>query len=311
MRVIYLTISILMTGLISPHLWAETTAPEGSHAGSGPTTTCRVQLTTTEKAVLHNSDSNAKVRRFYKKGETLTVDQFSGDWIKISWSNGAGSGWLPKSAFDPQDIQAAKNSCLGKRASYPSRGDYDGTGSLEGDISRPSSLISENGLSRHYETLKKFYAAKKRTERYAFVNRPVRGGRMFMTYVVDMKTGRVEDTFQSLMGYNGMGCGTGQTRPGIFRLSGASGIGASRKEHWGNGFRYQVIQNIGGHTKEWGGRGCGQTVQHVAHSNKRMSGRSSNGQRYSAGCFVTSPEKFTQWTQGVAGDALIYNVPEF
>ncbi|NQZ19165.1 MAG: hypothetical protein HRT44_07920 [Bdellovibrionales bacterium] len=111
-----------------------------------------------------------------------------------------------------------------------------------------------------------------------------------------------------------MGCGRGQTRAGIFRLSDASGVGASRKSHWGNRWRYQVMTNIGGHSREWGGDNCGMNYQHVAHSNRHMTDdnphrrRGRGRTRKSAGCFVTSPDIFEQYTEGYAGNALIYNV---
>ena len=123
-----------------------------------------------------------------------------------------------------------------------------------------------------------------------------------------MRTGRVADKFVSLVGYGGIGCGRGQTRPGIFRLSSARGTGASRKPWWGNNHAYQVMTNIGGHSSRWGGNNCGLNSQHVAHSNKNMTKMSSNGRRRSAGCFVTSPDIFNKWTKRMAGDALIYNV---
>lgn len=168
-------------------------------------------------------------------------------------------------------------------------------------------------LRSEYAKLKEFYTAKKRKEKYVFVNKYNKRAGNFLTYVLNMETGKVEDKFVSLIGYRGFGCGKGQTRPGIFRLSSAKGRGASRKAHWGNNHAYHVIANINGHSRRWGGMNCGQSYQHVAHSNKYITKNSSYNRRRrrsskSAGCFVTSPEMFTKWTTKIAGNALIYNV---
>ncbi|MEM7645815.1 MAG: hypothetical protein AAF203_02795, partial [Pseudomonadota bacterium] len=166
-------------------------------------------------------------------------------------------------------------------------------------------------LKRAYQKIRQFMGERSRNEKYAFIN--IKNGKKFKTYVVNMHEGTVADVFDSLIGYRGIGCGKGQTRPGIFRLHNRRGIGASRKPHWGNNWKYYVMQNIGGHSRRWGGRGCGIYYQHVAHSNRHMKGASAQEPargRYSAGCFVTSPEKFNQWTSRVAGNALIYNYAE-
>ena len=242
----------------------------------------------------------------YKPERTppLKIHRISGDWAEVKWKTG--SGWLRKEAFNAAAFEAIREDCETPK--------YDLTPPKEevGDGDRGEKLAEEPKKSiihDEYQTLLKFYRQKKRSERYVFVNkRKPENKMMYDTYVVDMATGEIKDKFDSLIGYKGYGCGDGQTRPGIFRLHHSVGEGASKYSHWGNNWKYYVMQNINGHSHQWGGLGCGLDNQMVAHSNRYMKGADSRGQRNSAGCFVTSPEKFTQWTEKLAGNALIYNV---
>ncbi len=267
-------------------------------------------LKTTSQARIHIQARGQKSRHHYPSNKLLNIARISGDWAMVEWPSG--SGWIHKSKFDGAKFDSAKQRCISGIANqhlYPTRGSIGSSGSLDTAIAaQTSTSIRDNGLTDQYKMLRRFYAEKNRKERYVFINKLTRDRSKFTTYVVDMKTSQVKASFDSLRGYGGIGCGGSQTRPGIFRLHSTSGTGASRKPWWGNNFKYQVMQNIGGHSKKWGGQGCGLNSQIVAHSNKNMRGRSSRGRRFSAGCFVTSPEIFKEWTEKVAGDALIYNV---
>jgi hypothetical protein len=139
--------------------------------------------------------------------------------------------------------------------------------------------------------------------KYAYINKKTgKGG--FATYLVELSSGKIIDTFPSLIGYNGMGCGKGQTRPGVTKLTRYMGTGASRKKWWGNNWRYYDIEPISGVTK------CKINTQIVTHSNKNLSGKSINDRisSHSSGCFTVPPDRLDQMRK-YAGDAYIYNVP--
>ena len=254
-------------------------------------------------------------RNYTELGKKLWVTEVDGDFAKIEFGPGQ-FVWVHRGSFPPAEWARVSHQCeIGphvadfpdNRTAYPSRGsNASNSGSLDRTNLRYNSSEVGNNLRNHYAKLKEFYENNNRHERYAFVNIP--NGYKNRTHIIDMQEGKVVADFDSLRGYAGYGCGTGQTRPGIYRLHSARGTGASRKSHWGNNYAYHVVQNVGGHTRQWGGMGCGVDPQRVAHSNNNMSGPNSNGERYSAGCFVTSPEVFDQWVTRLAGDALIYNI---
>jgi hypothetical protein len=139
---------------------------------------------------------------------------------------------------------------------------------------------------------------------YAYINKRAKNG-AFTTYLVDVKTGKVKDTFPSLIGYNGIGCGTGQSRPGIFKLTTQKGVGLHRKAWWGNNKQYYDIANVPG------GSRCGEhlDVQVIAHSNVNVPNVCTAKviRSRSAGCFTTSPDKWDKMKE-FAGKAYIYNV---
>lgn len=138
---------------------------------------------------------------------------------------------------------------------------------------------------------------------YAYINKKTGNGG-FATYLVQLESGRIIDTFPSLMGYNGMGCGKGQTRPGVTKLTRYMGTGGSRKRWWGNHWMYYDIEPISGVTK------CRINTQIVTHSNVNLRGKGPFDRitSHSAGCFTVPPDRLDQMRK-YAGNAYIYNVP--
>lgn len=138
---------------------------------------------------------------------------------------------------------------------------------------------------------------------YAYINKRTPNG-AFATYLVELKSGRILDTFPSLIGYRGMGCGKGQTPPGVIKLTDTVGQGASRKPHWGNNWKLYVMKNIQGVSR------CPPDGQIVAHSNVNLSGKDTDDKikSKSAGCFTVPPDRLAQMHK-YAGNAYIYNVP--
>lgn len=308
-----LALCSLLSGLLmTSNAFAETTGSDEEIAPVLETPkaiqNCRTKLQVKGEAHLYDFIGGQKMGHHYSSNNPpLKINRISGDWAEVRWSTA--SGWVKKSAFDPDQFEALRKECNSPLSSLFERREDRGTGDLGDTVL--SEKVQSGDITKEYNELLRFYKNRNRTERYAFINKPIlHNGRMFQTYVVDMTTGEVKKTFASLMGYNGIGCGKGQTRPGIFEMHSASGTGASKKDHWGNNWQYQVIQNIGGHGQAYGGKNCGVDMQIVAHSNINMTGVRSNGLRYSAGCFVTSPDIFDSYTSKLAGNALIYNVSE-
>jgi hypothetical protein len=138
---------------------------------------------------------------------------------------------------------------------------------------------------------------------YAYINKD--NGSSLITYLVNLKSGKVIDMFPSLKGYNGIGCGKGMTRPGITKLTSEVGRGKSRKRHWGNNHMYYGIRSIAGVTKC---RNADIQSDIVAHSNVNLSGKKV-GDRVtskSAGCLTVPPDRLNQMKH-YAGKAYIYN----
>ncbi len=138
---------------------------------------------------------------------------------------------------------------------------------------------------------------------FAYINKKNgRGG--FATYLVDLNKGRIIDTFPSLIGYNGLGCGKGQTPPGVQKLTAKTGKGASRKAHWGNDWLYYDMDPVASATP------CSDDPQVVVHSNKRLTDKSPGDyiSSRSAGCFTVPPDRLDQMKH-YAGNAYIFNVP--
>jgi hypothetical protein len=146
------------------------------------------------------------------------------------------------------------------------------------------------------------------TAKFAYINKPAQhpngGKKHFITYLVNLTTGKVLDHFPSLMGYAGMGCGKGQTPPGVSVLTNEVARGKSRKKHWGNNHRYYDIDTIPGVSR------CKEDTEIVAHSNVNMANKDVGDpiKSASAGCFVVDPKKLTEMSK-YAGKAVIYNVP--
>jgi hypothetical protein len=139
---------------------------------------------------------------------------------------------------------------------------------------------------------------------YAYINKRSTNG-AFTTYLIEMKSGKVIKTFPSLIGYNGIGCHKGQSRPGIFKLTDSVGRAAHPKSWWGNGKKYYDIANVPG------GSPCGENLsnQVVAHSNVNVPNSCSAGtiRSRSAGCFTVSPANWDDLAN-YADKAYIYNV---
>lgn len=142
----------------------------------------------------------------------------------------------------------------------------------------------------------------KKEHEYAYINK-VNGHGTFTTYLVQISTGKIIDMFPSLIGYNGIGCGKGQTRPGLTTLTANVGQGASRKKWWGNNWKYFDIEPVKGVTR------CHIDSELVVHSNMNLKGKDVDDKvkSKSAGCFVVPPDRLTQMNQ-YAGNAYIYNV---
>jgi hypothetical protein len=178
-------------------------------------------------------------------------------------------------------------------------------GSLLDQLNTYTSDYAPQAIAKELKDIRKYSARHPNSAlQYAFINKRSKNG-AFITYQVDLKTGKIEDTFPSLIGYNGIGCGKGQSRPGIFKLTAQKGVGASRKPWWGNNKQYFDIANVPG------GSRCGEHLdsQVVAHSNVNVPNVCTAKviRSRSAGCFTTSPDKWKQMEKR-AGQAYIYNV---
>lgn len=146
--------------------------------------------------------------------------------------------------------------------------------------------------------------AKAGGARYAYINKLSKYG-SFTTYLVDLENnGRIIDLFPSLVGFNGIGCGYGKTRPGVTKLTKTEGQGASRKPWWGNNWKMYDIEPIKGVTQ------CNINSEIVAHSNTNLSGKDIDDRvtSHSSGCFTVPPDRLEQMKK-YAGNAMIYNVP--
>ena len=281
---------------------------------------------------------------YFNPGLTLPIQSIVGDYAEIVYDDAQGkshTGYIHKSDFmsvpmpdnpSQTSFEYMRRVCRGEISSnIPDNTEGSLSDSHNLNNNRPSGLPQnmtqdqKQNFDKALCNLRQFYNTKDRKEKFAFVNIP--NGYKFKTYVVNLQTNRVVDTFDSLKspysgdkGTQGMGCKINRTRPGIFKLSSQMSPGTKRHSWWGRstiGGRSvkapaYVITNVGGHAIEFGGGGnrnplCRSNSTIKAHMNTNMTGASSGGVRYSWGCLITSPQKFEQWTKKLAGDALIVN----
>jgi len=168
---------------------------------------------------------------------------------------------------------------------------------------QPWTWRSADTLNRNISMELNYLKSLHTNTRYAYINKVnCHGG--FDTYLVDMSNNHILDLFPSAMGFNGMGCGYGKTRPGVTKLTNVSGTGAHHHSWWGNDAKMYDIQPITGITQ------CPINNQIVAHSNVNLQGKSCTDRitSHSSGCFTVPPDRLAQMDK-YAGNALIYNVP--
>lgn len=158
------------------------------------------------------------------------------------------------------------------------------------------------------------FADKHGKKQYAYININDSATGGMVTYLVDLKNKKIKDKFPSLIGYRGMGCGHGQTPPGVLLLSDIKETGKSRKKHWGNDWAMYAMTPVEPVSRRGSGPGlttCPHDTQVVAHSNKNIEGKKA-GQRVmskSAGCFTVPPTKLTELDDYAKAGAYVYNVP--
>lgn len=182
----------------------------------------------------------------------------------------------------------------------------------ETTVSTPStdgpSIFERSGdpaaIQKELRNLRAYLAAHpNESQPYAYINKPDTNGAL-NTYLVEIKTGRVINNFPSLQGYNGIGCGFSQTRPGIYKLEGQQIKGASKLPWWGNNWAAYHIRDVAG------GAQCGKPLSNeiLAHSNVKVPDTRTGAviTSRSAGCFTTSPNNLKE-VMLYAGKALIYN----
>lgn len=139
----------------------------------------------------------------------------------------------------------------------------------------------------------------------------------FDTYLINLQasTGRPEivEKFSTGVGYAGVGCGKGQTRPGIFKMrawQGKPDKGKSLKESWGNDWKMWFLDKVDGT------RGCA-CPDCVFHSQKNLEDPPKKQAKAlkSAGCTTVSEDVFKKFEPNgafndVPGNTLVVNPTE-
>lgn len=173
----------------------------------------------------------------------------------------------------------------------------------------------KNEVDKVKSFLKENVNRVQRTEKYALIKKYNCETGYFDTYVVNMKSSfggpAIMDKFSTAVGSNGVGCGTGQTRPGIFKLRAwkdKPDVGASKKSGWGNKWKMFYQDRVDGMR----GCSCPDCVFHSRTSMKEPPPKKTIKVTKSAGCTTVAESIFDKFDENgeyhdLPGNTLVLN----
>jgi hypothetical protein len=136
---------------------------------------------------------------------------------------------------------------------------------------------------------------------FAYINKCVPNASC-TTYLVNIKTGEILDKFTTLNGIGSMGCGAGQTEPGLFQMDDKAQPPGKHHDNWGNQSLYLMRPLDPTITK------CPHDKEKVVHGRKDV--RPDDPEtiaKNTRGCMGMPPEKFEEIKKYAEQGIVIYN----
>lgn len=176
----------------------------------------------------------------------------------------------------------------------------------DSEISNPTKQAMNNSflsadISKELTQIRSSLAKAGKSNKYAYINKCIPNASC-TTYLVDIQNGSVLDKFATINGIGRMGCGSGQTEPGLFQMAKQSQAPGSHHPHWGAQQLYLMNPIDSTITR------CPHDTQKVVHGrNDVKSDDPPTISQNTRGCMGMPPEKFAQVKQYAEQGAVIFN----